>query len=1096
MSKQRTHRPVLLVALACVWFACAVRGAQAAEPVQEFSKALRAAGYHDMAVVYLNRVAQDPQTDAEFKQRLPFELGTVLVESALATSDRALRDKRLEQAQGKLSEFIQTSPNGELSTQANFQLASVQILRGQGLLASASGSGKLEHRQKARDLFDQAIAGFTELEKSLVAQFEKLADDDSTETADMRRELPTQILNARLQIAQALREKAKTYDDGSDDQKKLLADSNTRLKGFEKYRATDWNGASYLAKVYEGENHLALNDAKSALAAVKDVIEIDSPASSAQRDLVIAGFLVALKSWLVLEDYETAIDKARGFTTEPTGNEARDPKWIEAQYLLASAYERRAGKLKGSDVEKQKALREARLLAADIVKYPSDVQNDIRALLTRVGIAGPQAKLAEETTDVSTALENASTAIQEYAAASEAISKQSRPDDQAELRKQLGIHRDNALAAAQTALQIAGQSKDIDKLNQARFFLCYLNWEIARSEAGHETRYFDAAVVGETIARRYPESEHARAAAAIAMAAYQLLGNRASERARRLAEADNGSSDGARQAMEDAVRPWSSRIEQLAQYIVTKWPESDEALTARSNIASIAVQRGDYETAIKLLDKLKSGSPQRAEIELKIGRALWANAWQSRENADKTSTTNGTSSSSDGVGKFGFTVSGQQQSDFHERAKQAQSLLQSGLAVARKSEAIDREAVLGIWALIQSYISTGEPEKAVPWLEDEKIGLLTLVNNKHDSADIPGLTFDAYRLALRAYISSKPQQLEKAISAMDALEKIAAKEGKGGEKLTQVYILLGRELEKELTALNEGGHTAQVQELTQAFEAFLERLVSRKTDTDFNSLFWVADTYSELAAGLTQNPEQPTAEKSRAASYYSQAAKGFEQILERAKTDPQFIPERYLPSVQTKLAKAYRGAGRQNDALTLLVKTLKQNQNLLSAQFEAAYAYQEFADSSPEKRARFYTYAVTGGQTGDYTVIWGWRRLSNTLLSQERQLRRDGDDERTRQADEYRDRFFEARYNSSYCIYAAALAEADSNKKTKLLNVAKNDIFAVYSVVSHNFGSTMWKNRNDRLLKRIQEALNEPPIGLLEFKDRPSAEASKQVSTK
>jgi hypothetical protein len=1094
MSKERTYLPVLLAALVAIWTTTALRCASCAEPVAEFSKALRAAGYHDMAAIYLERVAQGPHADAEFKQRLPFEQGAVLVESALATADRGLRERRLEQAQAHLRAFVQANPDSELSTQANSQLAGVLLLRGQAIAPSSDASG----RQQARRLFDEAIGVFTELEKSLVDQFDRLPDDESAETVAKRRDLPAQILNARLQIAQSLREKAKTYDAGSEDQKALLAESNQRLKALEKYEHTDWSGAYYLAKVHEGENHLALDDPKSALEAVRQVIAIDNPASPAERELVIGGFLVALKAWLELGEHETAIEKSRDFVTRPTSHEVRHPKWIEAQYLLATAYERHADKLKGSDVEKQKALREARLLAADIVKYPSEVQNDIRGLLTRVGFVGPEQKTADKTTDLPTALEKASEAIQEYAATSAALSKKSRPQDHVDLRKQLSIQGEAALSATHRALLLAGQSMDINKLNQARFFLCYLNWEIARGETSQNqqsTRYFDAAVIGETIARRYPDSEHARQSAAIAMASYQLLGNQASEKARILSQSDKRSTEETRNAIDEALKPWSSRVEHLASFVVTKWPESQEALTGRSNLASVALQRGDYETALSLLEKLKAGSPERAELELRVGRALWANAYRSGTADDGAPQEGTTNPSSVPAGNSGLAIGERRQSASDTRAKQAQALLQSGLTAARKNESIDREAVLGIWALIQSYILTREPEKAVSWLEDEKIGLLTLVNNKHEAADIPGLTFDAYRLALRAYIGSKPQQLDKATSSMDALDKIASTQDAGGEKLTQVYISLGRELEKELTALNEGGHTAQVQELTQAFEAFLERIVARNSSNDFNSLFWVADTYLELAAGLAQGQDQSKSENSQGAKYYSQAAKGFEQILDRAKNNPQFIPEKYVASVQTKLAKAYRGADRHNDALSILVKTLKQNQNLLTAQFEAAYAYQGFADSNPQKRAKFYTYAVTGGQTGDYTVIWGWRRLSNTLLSQERQLRRDGDADRTRQADEYRDRFFEARYNSSYCVYATAIAEANAEQKTKLLNVAKNDIFAVYSVVSQNFGGGVWKNRNDRLLQKIQEALNQPAIGLLEFKERPSADASKQVST-
>ena len=269
---------------------------------------------------------------------------------------------------------------------------------------------------------------------------------------------------------------------------------------------------------------------KTALEVITDVIEI-KPGNPAQRDLVISGFLVALKAWLQLEDYETAIEKAGDYVSRPMLNEVRSPKWLEAQYLLASAYERQSGNLKGSDIEKQKALREARLLAAEIVKYPSDVQDDVRALLTRVGFVGPEKKSDDEITDLATAIEKASEAIQGYTASREAISKDTPLDELRELRKQQSAQRDFALTATQRAVALASQSAEIDKVNQARFLLCYLNWEIARSEASahdHTTHYYDAAVVGDFLGRRYPNHEHGRQAAAIAMASYQLLGIRRS----------------------------------------------------------------------------------------------------------------------------------------------------------------------------------------------------------------------------------------------------------------------------------------------------------------------------------------------------------------------------------------------------------------------------------------------------------------------------------------------------------------------------------------------------------------------------------------
>ncbi len=601
---------------------------------------------------------------------------------------------------------------------------------------------------------------------------------------------------------------------------------------------------------------------------ITDVIEI-KPGNPAQRNLVISGFLVALKAWLQVEEYETAIEKANDFVGRPMLNEVRNPKWIEAQYLLASAHERQAGKLKGSDVEKQKALREARLLASEIVKYPSDVQDDVRALLTRVGFVDVEKKPDDEIIDLATAMEKATAAAQEYMASRETLAKNATEDERREFRKQLGAQRDLALAATQRALELAGQSAEIDKLNQARFLLGYLNWEIARSEANehnHSTRYYDAAVIGDFLGRRYPDHERARQAVAIAMASYQLLGNQSSETARRAAEADKRTSDDIRRAMDKAIEPWSRHIDEVAQYITGKWPESQEASNAASNLVSIAIQRGEYEKAVALVGLLKAGSPDRADAELRAGRAIWADIIRSGRAADQSTQASDGNPKDQGTGNSDVGFGTGEEATFYAHAKQAQALLESGLADVRKRNAIDRDAVLGLWALIQSYIQTRQPEKAVPWLEDEKIGLLSLVNNKHEAADIEGLTFDAYRLALRTYIGVKPQQLDKATSAMDALERIAGKDDAGGEKLTQVYVSLGRELQKELTALNEGGHTEQVQELTQAFESFLERLVARNTGTNFNSMFWVADTYAELAAGLKQNADQPKSEVLRTQS--------------------------------------------------------------------------------------------------------------------------------------------------------------------------------------------------------------------------------------
>ncbi len=123
------------VALTSASVALSTRSACGAENVEEFIKALRSAGYYDMGVAYLNRIADRQDVDPKFKSRLPYELGTVLVESALATQDRMQRDKKLDQAQSKLREFVVANPDAALAATANFQLAGVLLLRGQALVA-------------------------------------------------------------------------------------------------------------------------------------------------------------------------------------------------------------------------------------------------------------------------------------------------------------------------------------------------------------------------------------------------------------------------------------------------------------------------------------------------------------------------------------------------------------------------------------------------------------------------------------------------------------------------------------------------------------------------------------------------------------------------------------------------------------------------------------------------------------------------------------------------------------------------------------------------------------------------------------------------
>jgi tetratricopeptide (TPR) repeat protein len=605
-------------------------------------------------------------------------------------------------------------------------------------------------------------------------------------------------------------------------------------------------------------------------------------------------------------------------------------------------------------------------------------------------------------------------------------------------------------------------------------------------------------VLGDYLARRFPDHPNARQAAAIALAAYQKL--RQDEAARAQAAETAAQTPPEVGSTADAVAASSAKVAQLADYVVARWPDTDEAAGAIAVLAALAVERQDIDAALALVGKLKPDTARRADTELRIGRAIWAQYVRAKKEFDEQAAQAPTAqggSAPGGTGKQQLVSGGSSVADrktLAQWAAQAQALLEKGLSTAKKADAIDRQFVVGQWALVQSYVNTSQPQKAIAWLEDDTIGLLKLVGDKHEAAEIEGLMFDVYRLALRAYIAAKPQQLDKALATMDALEKITGSDAKGREMLTAVYIAMGRDLQREIRELVAAGDTTQVAELSTAFEAFLKRLVGRESGNNFNSLFWVADTYVELGAGLAQAPLNSAAadaDRKRGQEYYAQAVAAFEAILNRDQADGQFMPDKYLPLVEMKLAKAYRGAGEYEKALALLTRLLKDKPAVLDVQFDAAYTYQELAASDPAKHSRYFRRAILGGDTDESRHIWGWNALAQKIRAQQTRLRVEaGDPAKAEQAEDYRQRYQEARYNSVYCTFTLATHTENQAERNRLLKVARQGIWSVYAIVDPELGGGSWKAKNERLLRDIQRALGEPEIGLKELEQKKKSQTT------
>src|SRR5690606_33295112 len=128
-------------------------------------------------------------------------------------------------------------------------------------------------------------------------------------------------------------------------------------------------------------------------------------------------------------------------------------------------------------------------------------------------------------------------------------------------------------------------------------------------------------------------------------------------------------------------------------------------------------------------------------------------------------------------------------------------------------------------------------------LEDEKIGPLVLLNTNHPATQREGVPAEIFKTALRAYVGNDPPQLDKATAAMDALERIYAKDSQGADRLTQLLIGIAYDLQQQWEDLGRTGQSESQAKLTSAIQQFLSRISGRMSGIDFKTHYWIARTY-------------------------------------------------------------------------------------------------------------------------------------------------------------------------------------------------------------------------------------------------------------
>ncbi len=278
--------------------------------------------------------------------------------------------------------------------------------------------------------------------------------------------------------------------------------------------------------------------------------------------------------------------------------------------------------------------------------------------------------------------------------------------------------------------------------------------------------------------------------------------------------------------------------------------------------------------------------------------------------------------------------------------------------------------------------------------------------------------------------------------------------------LTSTYVGLGIAIEQQIKAETD---PAKVKKLTEAFGMFLDRIANNPQGVTYDHLVWVAETLFRIGAGVDR-PGQGSAE---AKDYYTRASKIYEKLLTMETSQKD---EKAEIGLKVRLSKCQRRLGNYKDAINQLIGILSANDKLLEAQVEAAYTFQEWAETDP----KYYAFAILGWRDkSNAQVVWGWGHLAN-MVSRNPQLR---------------DTYHEARFNLADCRLKEAMSKSGADK-TKGLNQAKFDISIIHRL-DPKMGGDDWYPKYDRLFRTIQSALGEQARGLESLK---TAAATTQAS--
>jgi tetratricopeptide (TPR) repeat protein len=1031
----------------------------AAEPAREFLDKLREKGYFDTALEYLDSVQNIPA----MKETLEYEKGTTLIEASRITRDAAIRAKQLDEAQANLNKFLKDKPTHALASSAQKQIGNLLVERARVIVERAKKKNDPAEFKKAYELYLEAGKSFDVTQAAIAEKLKKLppkVDEKDTKTKELQDQLRMDYLQTQLHGAAIKEESADALPkDSKERTDALTAAAKEYGEIYDKYRT---RLAGLYARMYQGRCFHKIGNDKEALSFYTELLE-EPDAADEVRTMKTKVLLLAVKSWSSPKEkkYAEAVAKGAAWLDKVRPNESKESDWLELRINVGRAMKFYAEELKAKEPKQANAqLIEARKLVKFVSNLPGEFQKEAKQLLVELGTpetAGGVDKTAEAPKTFAEAFEAGKEQLDNMRVSQQVLAtlparlkvekdakvledlKSQIAQAEANMPKQQG----DAYRLFTASMGLTKADTDIAQVNLVQYYLCYLAY--LRND------YYAAALIGDFVAQRYPESPGARQCAKISMAAYvKMFGDLQKEE-----KAKNPPTSDA--DILKLAEFESNSVVNICEYITKKWPEHPEAEEALNTLIPFMISTGQLSKAETYLQKIPAESANRGSAELKTGQAMWAEylkGMQKTREWEKDGLPPGTD----------LPAKKKELADLKVRA---QKTLEDGVNRMKKDGTPNPIFASAMLSLAQIYVDTNQAAKAIAELEDKKVGPLALVTVNDASVSRPGFAEETLKVGLRAYIGAlqtadkakSDELLKKAKLLMDELKKRVGDDADSQDKLVRIYIGIARDLEGQMKlAESPAAKTA----LSKGFETFLEQVGAETKD--FTALNWVAETFYSMGEAFSEGSKGAT--PAEAKKYYEKANTQFQAILDRGAKQKDFYKPNQEVYLRLRAANCKRKLGDCAGAIKDFEEILKANPMMVNVQVEAARTYQDCALSHGEPK--FYFRAIMGSETKQAGkkegIIWGWGQIAR----------------KTNNNEAFKDTFYEARYNLAVCRYGMGKLEKDPVKKKELIEGAERDIKNV-SLVSKEYGGENWKTKFDTLARDIQKNLKKQPEGLKAF---------------